>query len=156
MNMTNTNFRLADCNGAHDIYHEMEYGFIGPSIFFDFFAGFVSLEFTVKMYQGIDISHPVYSVVFSNNALSTFISFAKFISLLFATKVQIYPYAYKASTLEKKDHTNQYIRRNFLPPGVFSQETIQPRPVAYNTSLAVTIVFQQIDRHIPQRYVAIK
>ena len=34
-------------------------------------------------------------------------------------KVQIYPYAYKDSTLEHKDHTNQYIRRNFLPPGVF-------------------------------------
>ena len=88
MNMTNTNFRLADCNGAHDIYHEMEYGFIGPSIFFDFFAGFISLQFTLKMYQGIDISHPVYSVVFSNNALSTFISFAKFISLLIATNVE--------------------------------------------------------------------
>ena len=86
--MTNTNFRLADCNGAHDIYHEMEYGFIVPSIFFDFFAGFISLEFTHKMYQGIDISHPVYSVVFSNNALSTFISFAKFISLLIATNVE--------------------------------------------------------------------
>ena len=55
----------------------------------------------------------------------------------------------------KPTHTN--IRRNLLPSRIPAYKQRSPHPVVHNTSLAVTIVFQQSDnRHIPQRYVAIK
>ena len=48
------------------------------SIFFDLIAGAIASLFTYRIYQGVEISHPVYCVVFSNNLLANALSFLIF------------------------------------------------------------------------------
>ena len=88
MNISKRYFRVVDCDGDHDLYHQKVENVIISSVFFDFFAGFVSLWFTLKLYQCIDIDHPVYSVIFSNNLLSTLLSGFTFIIKVIATQVE--------------------------------------------------------------------
>ena len=49
------------------------------SIFFDLIAGVIASLFTYQIYQGVEISHPVYCVVFSNNLLANALSFLIFV-----------------------------------------------------------------------------
>ena len=49
------------------------------SIFFDLIAGAIASLFTYQIYQGVEISHPVYCVVFSNNLLANALSFLIFV-----------------------------------------------------------------------------
>ena len=88
MNISNRYFRAANCDGDHDLYHQKAEITIISSVFFDFFAGSISLWFTIGLYQCIDIDHPVYSVIFSNNLLSTFLSGFTFIMKVIATQVK--------------------------------------------------------------------
>ena len=88
MNISNRYFRAANCDGDHDLYHQKTEITIISSVFFDFFAGFISLWFTIGLYRCIDIDHPVYSVIFSNNLLSTFLSGFTLIIKVIATQVK--------------------------------------------------------------------
>ena len=49
------------------------------SIFFDLIAGVIASLFTYQIYQGVEISHPVYCVVFSNNLLANALSIFIFV-----------------------------------------------------------------------------
>ena len=52
------------------------------SIVFDLFAGMIATGFVYKFYQGIEISHPIYSIIFTNIVFSTFISFVSFMCVI--------------------------------------------------------------------------
>ena len=88
MNISTRYFRVLNCEGDHDLYHQKAESVIISSIFFDFFPGFLSLWFTLKLYQCIDIDHPVYSIIFSNNLLSTLLSGFTLIIKVIATQVE--------------------------------------------------------------------
>ena len=65
-----------------DVWVENKDEFLGISILFDFVLGTVSSLFTYKIYQGVDISHPVYAVVFSNNLLANILSLLMFLLVI--------------------------------------------------------------------------
>ena len=48
------------------------------TVVFDLIGGSIAALFSHHFYQGIDISHPVYSVIFTNLLYSTFASYASF------------------------------------------------------------------------------
>ena len=52
------------------------------SILFDFVGGILSFAYLYRFYQGIEISHPIYSILFSNIIFSTIISIASFVNVL--------------------------------------------------------------------------
>ena len=79
---------MLNCEGHQDLYHQKADSVIISSIFFDFFPGFISLWFTLKLYECIDIDHPVYSIIFSNNLLSTLLSGFTLIIKVIATQVE--------------------------------------------------------------------
>ena len=49
------------------------------TVVFDLIGGTIAALFSYHYYQGIEISHPVYSVIFSNLLYSTFASYASFV-----------------------------------------------------------------------------
>ena len=61
---------------------EVKYELLIVSIFFDLIGGIISSLFTYQIYQGVEISHPVYSVVFSNNLLANILSFLIFLTTI--------------------------------------------------------------------------
>ena len=65
-----------------DVWVENKDEFLGISILFDFVLGAVSSLFTYKIYQGVEISHPVYAVVFSNNLLANILSLLMFLLVI--------------------------------------------------------------------------
>ena len=65
-----------------DVWLENKDEFLGISILFDFVLGTVSSLFTYKIYQGVEISHPVYAVVFSNNLLANILSLLMFLQVI--------------------------------------------------------------------------
>ena len=52
------------------------------SILLDLLGGILSSAYLYQFYQGIEISHPLYAVLFSNITFSTVISFASFANIL--------------------------------------------------------------------------
>ena len=48
------------------------------SVFFDVIPGMISTGFIYRFYQKIEISHPVYSILFTNIVFTTFLSYANF------------------------------------------------------------------------------
>ena len=65
-----------------DVWVENKDEYLGISILFDFILGTVSSLFTYKIYQGVEISHPVYAVVFSNNLLANILSLLMFLQVI--------------------------------------------------------------------------
>ena len=61
---------------------EIKYELLIVSIFFDLIGGIISSLFTYQIYQGVEISHPVYSVVFSNNLLANIVSLLIFVTTI--------------------------------------------------------------------------
>ena len=57
------------------------------SIFSELIPGILSSLFTHQMYFGVDVTHPVYSVVFSNIVLATILSCCRFLLKLFGAYV---------------------------------------------------------------------
>ena len=53
------------------------------SIIFDLIGGLLSSGFVYTLYQGIELAHPIYAVLFSNIIFSTVISFTSFVLSLF-------------------------------------------------------------------------
>lgn len=51
------------------------------SILFDFFGGIICGVYLYQFYQGIEISHPIFATLFNNVIISTFLSFASFVSI---------------------------------------------------------------------------
>ena len=56
--------------------------FLLQSILLDFVGGIISCSYLYKFYQGIEISHPIYAILFSNIIFSSAISFLSFILVL--------------------------------------------------------------------------
>ena len=52
------------------------------SIVFDLLGSIISAIFSFHFYHGIDISHPVYSIIFTNLLYSTFVSFGSFVTVI--------------------------------------------------------------------------
>ena len=48
------------------------------SVVFDLIPGMISTGFIYRFYQKIEISHPVYSILFTNIVFTTFLSYANF------------------------------------------------------------------------------
>ena len=65
-----------------NLFDEIKYGLVISSIFFDLIAGVISSLFTYQIYRGVEISHPVYSVVFSNIMLANTLSFLTFMLIV--------------------------------------------------------------------------
>ena len=76
-----------DSLGFH-LLDEIKKEILVSSIFVDLITGLFSSMFTYQMYFGIDITHPVYSVVFSNIILSILLSYSAFIGKLIAAYIQ--------------------------------------------------------------------
>ena len=53
------------------------------SIFLDIIAGSILCGFAYRFYRGIEISHPVYAILFSNIVFSLVSSFTSFIDALY-------------------------------------------------------------------------
>ena len=52
------------------------------SILFDLVGGIISFVYLYRFYQGIEIFHPIYSILFSNIIFSTIISITSFVNVL--------------------------------------------------------------------------
>ena len=65
-----------------NLFDEIKQQLVISSIFFDLIAGVISSLFTYQIYRGIEISHPVYSVVFSNIMLANTLSFLTFMLIM--------------------------------------------------------------------------
>ena len=65
-----------------NLFDQIKQQLIISSIFFDLIAGAISSLFTYQIYRGVEISHPVYSVVFSNIMLANTLSFLTFILIV--------------------------------------------------------------------------
>ena len=59
-------------------------GYLIESVICDLIAGIVLSAFTFQFYRGIEISHPVYSVLFSNIVYCVISSFISFIAMLYS------------------------------------------------------------------------
>ena len=82
-----TSLEFCDSLGFH-LLDEIKKEILVSSIVVDLITGLFSSLFTYQMYFGIDITHPVYSVVFSNIILSIFLSYSAFIGKLLAACVK--------------------------------------------------------------------
>ena len=82
-NMTNSlhDYQSLVISNVCDAPRSSEIIFV-QSFLCDFFGGVVSSVFLYQFYNGIEISHPLYAVLFSNILYSTMISFATFGLLL--------------------------------------------------------------------------
>mgnify|MGYP001376937048 CR=1 FL=1 len=65
-----------------NLFDEIKQQLVISSIFFDLIAGAISSLFTYQIYRGVEISHPVYSVVFSNNLLANILSLLMFLQVI--------------------------------------------------------------------------
>ena len=65
-----------------NLFDEIKQQLVITSIFFDLIAGATSSLFTYQIYRGIEIPHPVYSVVFSNIMLANTLSFLTFMLIV--------------------------------------------------------------------------
>ena len=65
-----------------NLFDEIKHGLVISSIFFDLMAGAISSLFTYQIYRGVEISHPVYSVVFSNIMLANTLSLLTFMLIV--------------------------------------------------------------------------
>ena len=82
MNGTKTTFSEFECGGMPDMTSEVQEGVLVLSIVLDLIAGCFSAGFLFKMYQGIEIGHPIYAIVFSNISFSTGVSMTSFVLTL--------------------------------------------------------------------------
>ena len=68
--------------------------YLGISILFDCIFGTVSSLFTYQIYRGVEISHPVYAVVFSNNLLANILSLLMFLLTIIRHLTECYACRY--------------------------------------------------------------
>ena len=67
------------CDTAKTLFSEFPVGNFIQTIVFDLIAGILATGFLYRFQQGIEISHPIYSVIFSNITFTTAVSFLTFI-----------------------------------------------------------------------------
>ena len=67
------------CDTSVKIISEFPLGIGVQTIVFDLIAGIIATGFMYRFHQGIEISHPIYSIIFSNIAFTTAVSFITFI-----------------------------------------------------------------------------
>ena len=68
-----------DCDTLVDTIRSSLHHNLVHSILFDLIPGTLSSLFAYQMYQGIEISHPIYSILFTNIVVSIFLSFLTFL-----------------------------------------------------------------------------
>ena len=68
-----------DCDTLVDTIHSSLHHNLVHSILFDLIPGTISSFFAYQMYLGIEISHPIYSILFTNIVVSIFLSFLTFL-----------------------------------------------------------------------------
>ena len=90
MNGTKTTFSEFECGGMPDMTSEVQEGVLVLSIVLDLIAGCFSAGFLFKMYQGIEIDHPIYAIVFSNISFSTGVSMTSFVLTLVDMYVSLF------------------------------------------------------------------
>ena len=67
------------CDTSVKIISEFPLGSCVQTFVFDLIAGIIATGFMYRFQQGIEISHPIYSIIFSNIAVTTAVSFITFI-----------------------------------------------------------------------------
>ena len=68
-----------DCDTLVDTIRSSLHHNLVHSILFDLIPGTISSLFAYQLYQGIEISHPIYSILFTNIVVSIFLSFLTFL-----------------------------------------------------------------------------
>ena len=68
-----------DCDTLVDTIHSSLHHNLVHSILFDLIPGTISSLFAYQMYQGIEVSHPIYCILFTNIVVSIFLSFLTFL-----------------------------------------------------------------------------
>ena len=66
------------CDTVKDINSNFPIAAILQCVVFDLIPGMISTGFIYRFYQKIEISHPVYSILFTNIVFTTFLSYANF------------------------------------------------------------------------------
>ena len=79
MNTTNP---FSSCDAMAEISLVSQNGNLIQSILLDLMAGMIATGFVYKFYQGVEIAHPIYAVLFTNIVLSTFLSFVSFLLII--------------------------------------------------------------------------
>ena len=87
MNTSNTSylFEMRYCDIMTEMNLKVSSEKLSISVVFDLVAGLVASGFVRKFYQGIEVSHPIYAIVFSNIVFTTFLSYFSF----FCTTLEI-------------------------------------------------------------------
>ena len=83
MNNTNVSYPFTLCDVMVEMALTLQTENLAHSIVFDLIAGVVSTIIVYKFYQGVEIDHPIYAIIFTNIVLSTFISFVSFLCTIF-------------------------------------------------------------------------
>ena len=72
----------SNCNNWYDSNEGSSVMMLTQSIILDLISGIISCTYVYQFYQGIEISHPIYAILFSNIIFSTVASFLSFVFIL--------------------------------------------------------------------------
>ena len=86
-NVSNSTFQYIDCESQEDIFTKHLTFFVVHSVVTDLIPAIISSVFVFRFYQSIEISHPLYAIIFMNIVVSTISSYLSFILLLINTFV---------------------------------------------------------------------
>ena len=78
-NISKSTIQIRHCETFQETIANHPSEFLAQTVVFDLIGGIIVAGFVYKFYQGIEISHPLYSVLFSDIVLTTVLSFVSFL-----------------------------------------------------------------------------
>ena len=77
--VTNSTMPIRYCETIRETINNYPGEGLAQTVLFDLLGGIIAAGFAYKFYQGIEVSHPVYSVLFSDIVLTTVLTFVSFL-----------------------------------------------------------------------------
>ena len=74
----NNTFEVRYCDALDEVNRKVSAVKLTISVVLDLLAGIAASGFAYKFYQGIEVAHPIYTIVFTNIIFSTFLSYFAF------------------------------------------------------------------------------
>merc|ERR1712051_956058 len=78
------------CDTVKDINSNFPIAAILQCVVFDLIPGMISTGFIYRFYQKIEISHPVYSILYTNIVFTTFLSYSNFVGTILIMMLRRY------------------------------------------------------------------
>ena len=79
VNTSSDNSKFRVCETIDKVYSDFPTAIMAQTVFFDLVSGLISTGIAYKFYQAIEITHPIYSIIFQNIVITTCLSYTAFL-----------------------------------------------------------------------------